>query len=152
MSATAVKLCKNELHEMTPENIRVDNLGFRRCVECERATYRRRYLREREKRNEASREWHRKNRDRVRDIRLQREFGITAADYEQMLVDQGGKCAICGSTDPAGKHGKRFAVDHCHETNKVRGLLCGRCNVMLGNAKDDPGTLRAAADYLERAE
>ncbi len=77
-------------------------------------------------------------------------FSLTVADYDEMLAAQGGGCAICGTTEPAGRWNNYFAVDHSHTTGEVRGLLCGHCNVMLGNAKDDPSVLRAGASYLER--
>ena len=57
---------------------------------------------------------------------LKRLYGITLNDYNQMLTEQNDCCAICGTDNPGGKHGK-FMVDHCHATGKVRGLLCKRC-------------------------
>lgn len=82
---------------------------------------------------------------------LRKEFGISLDDYQRMLSDQGGQCGICGSTSGGTRHGKNkaFAVDHCHETGKVRGLLCEACNQGIGKMKDDPVLLRKAADYIE---
>lgn len=62
-------------------------------------------------------------------------------------------CSICGATE-SGRKGKkiRLAVDHCHTTGRIRGLLCHRCNVLLGLAKDDLGILKSAAGYLEGAD
>lgn len=82
-----------------------------------------------------------------------RRYGMTFADYDRLLAAQGGKCAICGGADPRHRknsHVKRFCVDHDHATGKVRGLLCGPCNVGIGAMADDPARIRAAADYLER--
>ena len=62
---------------------------------------------------------------------MKRLYKITPADYNKMLNEQGGKCAICGAIPPFGKY-KRLVVDHDHETGKVRGLLCPRCNAGLG--------------------
>lgn len=76
-----------------------------------------------------------------------KQYGLTPAMYDAMLVAQGNCCAICRSRSPAGK--KYFHVDHDHATGRVRGLLCFRCNSGLGNFKDDPRSLRAAAAYLE---
>lgn len=73
-------------------------------------------------------------------------FGITPAEYDQMLAAQGGVCAICGGGEWSTR---RLAVDHCHKTGKVRGILCSHCNVTLGQMKENPQALRAAADYLE---
>ncbi len=67
-----------------------------------------------------------------------------------MLATQGGRCAICETDEPRGRH-STFNVDHNHETGVVRGLLCCDCNLSIGKLGDDPARLRAAADYLERA-
>lgn len=79
----------------------------------------------------------------------QYKYGLTQEQYEAMLAEQDGRCAICRSPDWPGKD-RRPHVDHCHKTGKIRALLCGKCNNGLGNYDDDPARLRAAADYLER--
>jgi hypothetical protein len=87
----------------------------------------------------------RASRDRVggaRTYHLKRRYGITAAQADAMLADQGGLCALC-RTAPAAH------VDHDHATGAVRDLLCFNCNGGLGQFKDDPALLRAAARYLE---
>jgi hypothetical protein len=76
-------------------------------------------------------------------------LGVTPEQYDEMLSAQGGTCAICEQVDHLGR---RLAVDHDHETGEVRGLLCGRCNTMLGQMNDDPELLRRAASYLERQQ
>jgi len=81
---------------------------------------------------------------------LKRNYGITLADYEALLAIQGSRCAICGTGEPGGV-ANVFAVDHCHESLRVRGLLCNLCNLGLGQFKDDPERLRSAAAYLESA-
>ena len=60
---------------------------------------------------------------------FKRAYGITVEDYERMFQEQGGVCKICQHTC---KSGKQLAVDHCHETGTVRGLLCAKCNTNLG--------------------
>jgi hypothetical protein len=76
-------------------------------------------------------------------------------DYDSMLVKQEGKCAICGTSNPVGEGNttKRltfaFAVDHCHATGKVRGLLCNPCNRGIGFLKDDVDLLAKAIKYLK---
>jgi Recombination endonuclease VII len=76
-----------------------------------------------------------KNRDKYLTIERDRQYriryGITLADYDRMLADQGGKCKIC-EADKAGNAGQCFAVDHCHSSGRVRGLLCIKCNARLG--------------------
>ena len=81
---------------------------------------------------------------------LKKRYGITADQYDQMIIDQNNGCAICGSTEMGGRgEGTRLAVDHNHETGKVRGLLCTSCNNGLGRFKDDPELLVKAATYLK---
>jgi hypothetical protein len=83
----------------------------------------------------------------VRERSLKFNYGITLYDYNKLLVLQDGRCAICGTTQPG--HYKPFYIDHDHNTDKIRGLLCRNCNLMLGHAQDDPGILKQAARYLE---
>lgn len=78
---------------------------------------------------------------------LKRAYGISLDDYDQMLARQQGRCAICPADKPGGR-GPHWHVDHCHETGRVRGLLCARCNAMLGGARDNPTSLLRAVDYL----
>jgi hypothetical protein len=75
-------------------------------------------------------------------------YGLSEGDFFALLEKQGDACAICGSAEWPGKH-RVPHVDHCHETGKVRGLLCSNCNHGLGKFRDDPDRLRAAARYLE---
>ena len=91
---------------------------------------------------------------RSRRCLLNTRYGLTEEQYDQLLEAQDGKCLICGSTEPGGigKVGhsgvKRFHVDHCHSTGKVRGLLCGHCNKGLGHFMDDTLRLQKAIRYL----
>ena len=91
-------------------------------------------------------------RARTRKHQFAKMYGITLDDYAAMLKSQAGVCAICKCVEVAlGKGGrvKPLAVDHDHDTGKVRGLLCHSCNHGLGVMRDNPALLRAAADYLE---
>jgi hypothetical protein len=89
----------------------------------------------------------------VKAVHRRYHYGIEPSEFDAMLSRQGGKCATCrvGLTDEKqpGGIGTKVCVDHCHATNKVRGLLCGNCNCALGHAKESPDTLRALARYLE---
>lgn len=78
---------------------------------------------------------------------IKREYGITEADYDRMLAEQGGRCAICAATECGGGRA-RFCIDHDHETGAVRGLLCNRCNAAIGRMEDSADLLARAADYL----
>jgi hypothetical protein len=75
--------------------------------------------------------------------RLETVYGITVQEYDAMLARQGGVCKLCKR-----KPERTLCVDHCHVTGKVRGLLCGHCNSMLGFAKDDPSILEEGAKFL----
>jgi hypothetical protein len=79
-------------------------------------------------------------------------YGLTRTDYETLLKAQGNKCAICGIDEATyrAKHNKPLAVDHCHESKVVRGIVCSKCNVGLGQYDDNHAKLRLAAEYLER--
>ena len=71
---------------------------------------------------------------------------IRAADYDALFVSQGGKCAICGVDSVS--YGRRFSIDHDHEDNAVRGLLCHHCNTIIGMADEEVQILQAAIGYL----
>lgn len=84
----------------------------------------------------------------IRNLAYKRTFGITLQEYNDLFVKQNGLCKGCYIHQRDLKIA--FAVDHNHTTGKVRGLLCGNCNVSIGNAKDSPEILRRLADYVEK--
>lgn len=75
------------------------------------------------------------------DIVRRHKYGLEPADYEALLTQQNGLCAICGALE-------RLVVDHDHETGTVRGLLCAPCNKGIGHLRDDPNVLASALAYL----
>lgn len=77
-------------------------------------------------------------------------YGITLDDYNDMFAEQSGCCFICGVHQSELKIS--LCVDHCHVTNKVRGLLCRKCNSALGLLGDDINILKKAVQYLEEYE
>ena len=77
---------------------------------------------------------------------LKRDYGLTYDQYLCMLKSQGGVCAICGKAEEK----RRLAVDHCHNTGVIRGLLCGMCNTAIGKLNDDVNLLKKAIEYLEK--
>jgi hypothetical protein len=79
------------------------------------------------------------------DTLLRRKYGITTKERNRLLRGQGYRCAGCRKTKVGHWH-----TDHCHRTQKVRGVLCRPCNLALGFARDVPATLRRLADYLEK--
>jgi hypothetical protein len=99
--------------------------------------------------------WRKRSPEKARRIlrrtRL-KEFGLTEKDYNTMLALQGGVCAICKMKETMQYQGitASLAVDHDHESGAVRGLLCGKCNRMLGFANDSHERLTIAAEYLKK--
>lgn len=112
------------------------------------------------------REWYQRNKERVQQKRKEwlannREYlllkqrranvaryGITVEQFDEMTKAQSGVCAICQNPQ-TGSRWTNLSIDHDHETNRVRGLLCAECNLGLGKFKDNPELLEAAARYLK---
>lgn len=85
-----------------------------------------------------------------REVHLQKNYGLTSADYGRMYVEQGGGCAACGApTSPDNPNGY-LHVDHSHVTGEVRGLLCKPCNQALGLLEESVDRLMGLAAYLLR--
>lgn len=76
---------------------------------------------------------------------LLNKYDLTPEEYADLLAGQGGACAICGAPPPPHR---RLAVDHCHDTGRVRGLLCGHCNRALGLLGESPDRVLRAHTYL----
>ena len=114
-----------------------------RCKSCERI---------RERKWSKSKRVHIKQKDpnrlkvQKRRDQLRHRFNLTIGEYDKILEKQQGKCAICGGGKEKQKY--KFAVDHCHATGKIRGILCRNCNVGLGFFKDNPRSLTNALTYL----
>jgi Recombination endonuclease VII len=77
-----------------------------------------------------------------RNFKLQHRYGIDEATFDRLFADQGGRCAIC-------RRRKAKHVDHCHSSQRIRGLLCVKCNNGLGKFEDDISLMQTAIDYLE---
>lgn len=130
-----------------------------------------RYLSTKEQQNERSREWYKKNKDRVaeerriqatewrrnnpdkaKDAYLKRKYNISLEEYQQLLQLQNYVCAICkepeSKVDHKAEKTNSLTVDHCHKTGEIRGLLCDRCNRAIGLFHDDPKLLEFATNYL----
>lgn len=99
-------------------------------------------------------EYQQKRKEYSKNARLIAEYGITIDEYNLMLKKQKGLCAICGNIETKTHHKNNLimelSVDHCHETKKVRALLCSKCNLILGNAMDDINILIKSIKYLKK--
>lgn len=116
------------------------------CKECAKAASQRWRTNNRERVNRLVREWGKRNPDRLRDIQLRTEHGISKKIYDDMFSAQRGVCAICRQPETVKKS---MPVDHDHATGAIRGLLCGLCNKGLGMFKDKTELLARAIRYLE---
>lgn len=103
-------------------------------------------IKNREHARKLNRKWARNNPIKVKDAALRLKYNITIEYYNEMLAKQNNKCAICGVD--ANKCTRKLSVDHCHKSNKIRGLLCMLCNRAIGNLKDDINLLDKAKEYL----
>lgn len=90
--------------------------------------------------------------DKIKDYKLKTNYGISLEQYNLLFEKQNGKCAICGNSESAvhnfTKQIQKLAVDHCHKTKKIRGLLCQDCNRGIGKFHDDVIILSNAIKYL----
>lgn len=108
--------------------------------------------------NLARQKWKENNPEKAhisqRGRNLKHKYGISLEDYLKMYQDQQGRCACCGVEENQALYGANkslnFAVDHCHSTNKVRGLLCNQCNRAIGMLGDTPEALLKAYEYLKK--
>jgi len=125
--------CKNEkpVSEFYRSNV---NYYQKECKDCNRIR---------------KNKWHKTELGKISsaNTKLKRRFGITLEEYNKMYAVQHGKCLICDATESTLNH--RLAVDHCHTTGKIRGLLCKSCNVALGGFKENIKNLTRAIEYLK---
>ena len=105
-----------------------------------------------EKRSKQSKQYREENKESIKKVirkwRMQTTFGLSIEEYDALLQSQNNCCASCGVHMSTQK--RNLAVDHCHSTGKIRGLLCTNCNIGLGMFKDDVNLLQKAIEYLEK--
>ena len=93
--------------------------------------------------------WHQRNpekarlKQRINNLKVR--FGLTIQEYNELGESQGWKCAICGN---AGIERNPLCIDHCHDSGKVRGLLCRQCNQALGLIKENVTSAKALVEYI----
>lgn len=106
-----------------------------------------RVIAKRKNRSEYHKAWWAKNAEKRHQYWLRRSYDISVERYNELLAVQSGVCAICFQPD---KFREKLSVDHDHKTGKIRGLLCHKCNAVLGLANDRLDTLKNAVRYLEK--
>jgi len=87
------------------------------------------------------------NIDAIKDRNRVKNYGLVLGDFDKMIISQDNKCCICNKELGVGKE---IAIDHCHTSGNVRGILCSGCNLMLGMAYDDIEIFKSAILYLEK--
>lgn len=108
------------------------------CSQCYQAG---RARADRERTRQQNRRYARKNAHKTREFQRRYAYGLEPSQYAAMVSAQSGKCAICAK--------ERFlCVDHCHETDQVRALLCKGCNILVGLCETDPTYLMRLTEYL----
>jgi len=122
---------------------KVDNYVPRITTECKTCSRKNR------------KEHYTQNREKVLANRRFRSYGLSKDEYNEMLVNQGGSCAICKRKEwvraSITDNVMALAVDHCHDSGNVRGLLCRACNLAIGYFEDNIESLDEAIKYLEQA-
>lgn len=114
--------------------------GRRDCKDCKNAAARKKW----KENTEASNRYKKRARERAKE----RRYNITQEQFDQMLVNQDNKCKICNNTFTSTKD---THIDHCHNTDKVRGLLCNVCNMALGQFNDNTDIMDNAIKYLQKS-
>jgi len=141
------RICRNKLHEFRRKKIMEEN-GERQ--EKIRAYDRKRYANGKKKQTKEQ------IRKASRNFSLKFYYGITHEEYLEIYENQKGLCAICEKPETrkektTGKT-KWLSVDHCHDTGRIRGLLCSKCNNAIGLLGDNYEGVKKALDYLQEKE
>lgn len=122
------------------KNISYFYTGRRDCKDCKNAAARKKYIDDPQTTQ--------RNLIRMRERAKERRYGITQEDFDKMLSEQNNKCKICSIEFKGTKY---THIDHCHDTNRVRGLLCNDCNLALGQFNDNTDILDNAIKYLQKS-
>ncbi len=131
------------------------------CVTCQREMTKDWYARNREKAISKYQEWRKNNPDAVKKYRQEnrrksyqqeviRKYGVDTGWFDEQIQKQKGACATCSVKFEWGDKQTAPHVDHCHKTSSVRGILCNRCNSVLGLCEDKPELLSKLARYLKK--
>ncbi len=141
------KYCKKEKEESDYYKSTRHTSGYElKCKACYSDYNKKRYINNPEKYKQAVTKYYTNYPDAKRRIMLKHSYNITIEEYDILLEKQDNKCAICQIHKD--KINRSLDVDHCHKTNKIRGLLCPICNKALGLFNDNIENLNKAINYL----
>jgi hypothetical protein len=129
------------------------NFGVRTdCKICHAFYMHNHYIKNREEILLKHKIWKKSHKNELKNAQIKNKYGITLDQYNQMLEAQNGVCAICENREFESENGKIrvLSIDHNHLTGKNRGLLCGKCNRMIGLSNDDNNVLISAINYLNK--
>lgn len=151
MMGSSNKTYNKDYYEKNKERIRLRTKLYYQANKSKMKKAHRKYAASHEKELKIYKEKYRTNNSQKmatyrQNYNLIGRYGISTEQYESLLSAQKGACAICTITKCA--TGKRLAVDHCHSTQKIRGLLCARCNLLIGAAQESNDILNATIKYL----
>lgn len=82
--------------------------------------------------------------------KIKNKYGLSQESYNNLIINQNNKCAICSIEFNSISKKTKIAIDHCHKTDSIRGLLCSRCNIGLGQFRDNENYLLSAIQYLRK--
>jgi len=94
-----------------------------------------------------SHDYYQQHIEEIKEYHITRLYGLSLSEFNAILEQQDYKCAICGK--PL-ENRKNVHIDHDHETQRVRGVLCGSCNMGIGQFGDNPSVVHKAYKYLYR--
>lgn len=134
--------------EYFKDNLR--KIGIRcKCKQCCAEETKNWRIKNRSEYNNYVAQWRAKNPDRQHKTEIKRRYSLTIEEYNRRLVEQHCKCKICGRQHDTSKKRGRLYVDHCHDSLRVRGLLCSACNSAIGYFNHDISIMEKAIDYLK---
>jgi len=142
--------------EFGKQSVRADGLDIK-CKQCHREKNQMRYAdpEKRKRIQESGARWRERNPDNDANKTLKRKYGITLEEYDRLFTAQGGVCALCKKPESVRRRKRdegreRLAVDHCHDTGRVRGLLCFKCNTAIGALGDTEESAQRVVEYLAK--
>jgi hypothetical protein len=124
------------------------------CRYCSNAASLKSYYKFKKKKSLYLQNYNKNHPEKNQERKLKKKHGITLLQYNTFLLKQNNVCAICfqseSAYDPRLQSIKKLAVDHCHQNNIIRGLLCSRCNMAIGLLNDSIIILKSAIKYLSK--